>query len=415
MKRVLQGLCFFLFFIAECAYADSYALSPDGAAVVRITPQGTVSAGSLDTSLLNTGWTSSTGTGGSLSVTSYTAGFKSGMGGAEIKALYDHGGTLGTGESLEWVQVLNTNDPLGGATSPYLDNAGKPSQPFYTYTAANRDPTLPANKLNFYDYSKRDPATLSTTAPITWDASLYPVIWDGGSAFTVQDGISWAWTMKKATVGNNSGVFVNPSPATAVVSGVGTSTFRWGDGGDPSWLSYIGGNFDTTPDTAFKLGNLTFHNGTIPSGTGADSVDFSVALSFDNIPEKNLLFSETFNITNTPNSSDPIASADYLSIGGFAHTFNIVEGATASVDIMAKLTTGLTALPTGAVPSGAELWSSSPFDPNPDYTLTLVGFQDPTTGGFVGGTVPGPSSLSLVCLGLVALWRGRKQASRNLS
>jgi hypothetical protein len=196
------------------------------------------------------------------------------------------------------VQVITTNVPLGGATSPYLDNAGKPTKPFYTYTAENRNPALPANQLNFYDFSKRDPATLSTTNPITWNANLYPVVWDGSTGITVHDGISWGWTMKKATVGNTSGVFVNPSPASAVVSGVGTNNFSWGTAfPDQSWLSFTGGNFDTTPNTPFKLGSLTFHNGTIVGGTGADSVSFDVALNFDNISEKNFVLHTIFNIT----------------------------------------------------------------------------------------------------------------------
>ncbi|MGH8684274.1 MAG: choice-of-anchor K domain-containing protein, partial [Nitrosospira sp.] len=283
----LSFLLFSAFYMLAPAHSADFELSPDGSAVVRLVPQGTVTAGSLDTSLLNSGWTATTDTGGALSVTSYNAGFKSGLGGAEIKALYDHGSALGSGKSLEWVQVINTNAPLGGATSPYLDNAGKPSQPFYTYTVENRDPSLPPEKLNFYDFSKRDPATLSTTNPIEWNAALYPVVWDGGKALTVQDGASWGWTMKKATIGTDSGVFVNPSPSTAVVSGVGTNTFSWGSG-DSSSLSFAGGNFDATPGTPFTLGRLTFHNGVILSGTGADSVDFKVAINFDNVPEKNL-------------------------------------------------------------------------------------------------------------------------------
>lgn len=417
LKCVLLTSFFLTFCIAKLVYAVPFELSADGSAVVRLTPQGAVTAGSLDTSLLNSGWSATTGTGGSLSVTSYTAGFKSGIGGAEIKALYDNGSALGTGNSLQWVQVLNTNDPLGGKTSPYLDNAGKPTQPFYTYTNENRDPTLPANKLNFYDYSKRDPADLSTTNPINWNASLYPVIWDGATGLTVQDGVSWGWTMKKATVGTDTGVFVNPSPATAVVSGVGTNSFSWGSGmPDQSSLTFIGGNFDTTPNTPFKLGTLIFHNGTISSGTGADSVGFNIAVNFDNVPEKNLVLNTIFNIVNTLNTADPIASADYVSIGDYGYTFNVLEGATASADIFAKLSTGLTALPSGALPSGAELFSSGPFDPSPDYTLTLLGFENPSSGGFVVNPVPEPSTFLMIFLGLMfLLWWQRRHAHRKVT
>jgi hypothetical protein len=283
--------------------------------------------------------------------------------------------------------------------SPYLDNAGKPSEPYYTYTAANRDPSLPANRLNFYDYSKRDPAILATTNPITWNANLYPVIRDSTQAFTVLDGISWGWTMKNAMVGTDTATFVNPDPASAPVNGVGTSTFSWGVAQpDQSSLSFSGGAFDTSPNTPFKLGKLTFHNGEIASGTGANSVTLDVSMNFTNVPEKNFDLNIPLTLVNTPNTTDPIASADYVTITGFGFTFNVLEEITAAVDIYAMLTTGLSAVPNGTMPSGAELVSArQPFDPNPDYTLILLGLQDPTEGGFIT-SVPEPSTLLLVLL-----------------
>jgi len=339
--------------LSFAAQAADYALSPDGTAVVRIVPQSTIAASTFNNGLLTGGYSSTTGTGGSLSVTSYTSGFSGGLGGAQFQALYDRGSALGTGQSLEWTQVITTNEPLGGATSPHLDNAGKPSEPYYTYTAANRNSSLPADKLNFYDFSKRDPATLATTNPITWNANLYPVIRDSTTAFTVLDGVSWGWTMKKATVGADTGIFMNPGPASVTVNGVGTSTFSWGVAQpDQSSLSFSGGAFDTSPNTPFKLGKLTFHNGTIASDTGATSVTLDVSMNFTNVPEKNFDLNIPLTIVNTVNTSDPIASADYVTINGYGFTFNVLEGTTAAVDIYAKLTTGLSAIPNVTMPSG---------------------------------------------------------------
>lgn len=414
-KKLLAGFAIGLvlvFCTKESSLADSYTLSADGASVVRLVPQGTVPASSLDRSLLNSGWTSSNGTGGSLSVSSYTAGYQNGIGGAEIKALYNHGAALSANQILEWVQVISTNVPLDGAISPYLDNAEKLTQPFYSYTADNRDLNLPRNQLNFYDFSKQDPASLSTTNPITWDASLYPVVWDGAgtTSITVQNGVSWGWTMKKAMVGDASGVFLNPSPSNAVVSGVGTSNFSWGVGAsDESWLDFSGDMFDTCPNAKFKLGTLTYHNGAINSGTEADSIDFNVALDFDNVPEKNLNLNTSFSLFNSLNTSDPIASADRVQIGNYGYTFSVLEGVTATVDIYAMLSTDLTASPSGTSPSGAALWTSGFFDPSPDsYILTITDIMNPSSGGFITNPVPEPSTCLMFVAGIVTLLRLRR-------
>lgn len=398
--------------LAQCAVqsvqAAAFAVSADGAAVVRLRDKGTVAADQLTTAMLTTGWSASAGSGGSMAITSYDAKFKSAKGGAEIKALYNNGGALAAGTSLEWVQIVTTNSPLGGATSPYLDNQGKPAEPFYTFTAQNRDAALPAEKLNFYDFPKRDIAKLATTDPIDWDAKLFPVIRGADKALTVKDGVTWGWSMTKATVGSTGGKFDNPAPATAVVSGVGTNSFAWGTG-DPSSLTFAGSAFDTKPDTVFKLGRLTFHNGTIASGTGADKVDLTLDIGFDPVPEKNFKLKSTMNIINTLNTSDPVASADTVTIGGFSFTFNVLEGQTASVDLMGKLTTGLSALPTGAVESGADLFNPSPFDPDPLFSLILTGLANPSSGGFIG-TVPEPASWLVVLLGLALIAVQRRRA-----
>jgi hypothetical protein len=272
--------------------------------------------------------------------------------------------------------------------------------------------------VEFRDFSNRQPTDVKETGddppvvtPVTWDAKLYPAIWDGTSTeVEVRDGVSWGWNMKKATVGSTTGTFVNPTPATAVVSGVGTNAFSWGVSSDPSSVAFVGEAFDTEPRTPFTLGRLTFHNGVIDTGTGADGVDFNVAISFDNVAGENFVLTTAFAINNTLNTSDPNASADFLSIGDFGFTFHVLENATASVDVIGMLTTGLDAIASGTdMPSGADLFSTGPFDPTGGYMLSIVGLSDPSSGGFVR-RVPEPSTITLCALGLVALFllgRGR--------
>ena len=406
MRHVHLLLLPFVFF-REAVAAPDYALSPDGSAVVRLVPQQAVSAGTLAATPLPGSYAVTTGAGPSPAVTSYAAGFQGGSGGAQFTALYNNGAALAAGQGLNWVQVINTNLPLGGAVSPYLDNARNPGTPFYSFTNENRDPTLPANQINFYDYSRRSPSSLATTNPITWNASLYPVITTAGStSLEAENGVAWGWTMKKATAGSASGTF--NSPNGGVVSGVGTNAFTWGTG-EPSSLTFAGQTFDTAPNTPFSLGRLTFHNGTINGGTGADSVVFDVPLSFDNVAEKNFDFQATLNLVNTPNTDDPIASADQVVVNGFGYTFNVVEGGTASVDVLAELTTGLSVTPAGV--NVDALFSPDLLDPSPDYRLVLLGFAAPTEGGFVTG-VPEPSSLVIAASALMLLrlrQRGRPQ------
>lgn len=409
MKPVLLASVMLPFALARMALADpAYTLSPDGSAVVRLAPQQNVGAGSLAVTPLPGGYTVTAGSGPSPAVTSYIAGFASGSGGAQFTALYNNGAPLAAGQALSWVQVITTNAPLGGAVSPYLDNAANPGTPFYSFTNENRNPTLPANQINFYDYSRRPPSTLSTVNPVTWNAALYPVVTTTGSTnLTAENGVAWGWTMKKAPVGSTTGTF--GSPNGGVVTGVGTNAFTWGTG-DPSSLTFTGQSFDTTPDTPFSLGRLTFHNGTIASGTGADSVLFNASLSFDNVPEKNFDIKAPLALINTPNTDDPIASADQVVLSDYGYTFNVLEGDTASVDVLAELTTGFAGTASGVSIDG--LFSPITFDPNPDYHLVFLGFAAPSEGGFVTG-VPEPSSLAIMTPVLLLLVRRTRQWRRE--
>ena len=72
-------------------------------------------------------------------------------------------------------------------------------------------------------------ASLSSTDPITWNASLYPVIQEVGNVIKVGNGVKRGWDMKPATVGSASGTFKAPSPTCppATCSGIGASSVNW--------------------------------------------------------------------------------------------------------------------------------------------------------------------------------------------
>lgn len=377
------------------ATAADYALSPDGLAVVRLVPSLPVAASTFDSSLLPGGYTSSTAAGGTVAITTYNAGFSGGAGGAQIRALFTPAAGPPAGSSLKWVQVGRDNDPIPGYPSPYLDTQ-VPGGVFYNWPGSVS--TLPSGQLPFYDFSRRAPADLSSINPITWNATLYPTVVNSSNNIEVHNGVSWGWNMKKAPVGTASAIFTNPAPASATVSGVGTSAFTWGIG-NPSSLSFAGAAFDTTPGTKFKIGTLTFHNGVIRGGSGADSVDFEAPLSFTNVPELNFTFKTKFTLVNTPNiDGDPVASADQVSIGDFGYTFNVLEGATATVDVMATLDSSLIGTPKAA--NGAND-DGTLLDASPTFKIGNISLANASGGGFIT-QVPEPATWLLFMVGSAA-------------
>jgi hypothetical protein len=361
----------------------TFALAPDGSVVYRVTPLASVAASTLNSSLLTAfGYTVTTEAVGSLSVNPYEAGIRGGNGGGHFEAVYNHGSALAAGQSLQWVQVVTTNDPLGTAVSPYLDNrlnATTLSKPFYSLTAENSasGPAQPAGSIYFYDYSTRPPGDIATHNPITWNASLYPVIVQG-TTIKVEGGESWGWTGKKALVGTDTGIFVNASPG-ATTTGLNTSTFKWGTGSDPSSLTFTPAPFDGNPGISFKVGTITYHNGTTFGGE-ATSVDLRNSFNLTNVPEKNFIFTTTISINTTENTTDPVASADQVRFANNGPQFNVQEGNTASADLFMTLSTGLT-LPAGSGFDSA--FSASPFDPSPNFNVTSVGLANASPGGFV--------------------------------
>jgi len=181
--------------------------------------------------------------------------------------------------------------------------------------------------------------------------------------------------------GNISGVFTNPD--TGVVTGLGTNNFTWGVGAPPppSRLTFTGKPFDVNVTTGyvygprarndrevFSLGTLDYFNGTIQGGTGANSVRLDVTTQVTSPVGTNpTTFQAPLNLINSPNTSDPIASADSvflpknlppvvmqtpggapitLEIPGFGTTtgsgfstidqFFVLEGGTATADLLGR-------------------------------------------------------------------------------
>lgn len=115
--------------------------------------------------------------------------------------------------------------------------------------------------------------------------------------------------------GSTSGTFENPTgPSGMVTTGVGTDSFTWGQGttkylfgfipvgqNDPSSLTYYDTNFNANVDQTFIAGYLNFYNGTIYSGTQANSVDLSLTLNFTSPSAFSETFTYGFSLNNVVN------------------------------------------------------------------------------------------------------------------
>jgi hypothetical protein len=188
--------------------------------------------------------------------------------------------------------------------------------------------------------------------------------------------------------------------ADAFYSGGGTSAISWGDpGGQPgftsSTLSFTGDSFfeqrsfdpeDDAVGQIFKIGTLTYYNGTSVTGTllyGADlDLEVGNATKLGEGGVQNVIdiggvdlslgFLSTVNTNTTP-----ARDADFLTFNDLGATFNVVEGGTATIDIYAEIVG----------------------DPQMFYDH----IQDPTGDGFIGngigGGVPEPASWALMIAG----------------
>lgn len=414
MKSNLVPIGALILLAGAQAEAATYALSPDGNAVVRVTAVAPISSASFDSTLVTSaypGWSVTKAgavAGSSLASTGFDAAWSSATsGGANFTAAYAQPNAVPAGRSLDWVQVVTTNVPLPGQPSPRLDPSPSHGDPLY-----RADELLPPGKasttrtLNFIDGPSRSSTSLSSVPSVDWKADLYQVEYDGAQSIIVRDGLSWGWNMKPATVGNSAGRFLNPSPncPPATCSGVGSNSVSWGTG-SPGSLSFASAAFAPRVGDLFKIGTLTYQNGATFSGSEISGVDLDIDMSFTNIGEANFTYHSRLSINNTPNTADPIASADFVAftVGGFSATFNVQEGATASADLMARLTPTLTVNPLGA--GGASGDRSQPFDALSSpigFDVTLVGFANPSAGGFVSG-VPEPGTYVLMIVGSLLL------------
>lgn len=134
--------------------------------------------------------------------------------------------------------------------------------------------------------------------------------------------------------GSTSGSWVNPNPTggNIVTTGVGTSTFGWGDGSvattGANSLSFAGGPFASVTETPFKVGTINYFNGTTAIGSTPGTVDFALTLNFGTPALGAVVSNYTFGLVTTPNGFDPDTDADFVFLPSAFSTTSFVIGAT---------------------------------------------------------------------------------------
>jgi hypothetical protein len=447
LKKLLIAPILLISFVGEAHAANltitdnnstTRFISPDGATVTELKPISLLSSASFNGGQFQ-GYTVKTrsGNGDQITVSTYDAGSPGTdtnglpiVGGNIVANYRNNTAPIGT---PHFVQFVSTNQPLNGATPPYIDPVPNDDNlPFY-WTETERPSFQSGVNLLFKDFSKRSTEDLFGTPSkldsIKWEADLFYVNWDGGTEITVEDGINWGWETKSATKGTSTGSFVNPSPLTAVVSGVGTNNFAWGIGQpSSSRLSFTPKLFNPKPNEVFSIGKIDYFNGTIATRTGASSVNLLLDFTFDNAMENNQQLSAGLSLINTPNTSDPLASADFVSFtsGGFTSAFNVLEGSSASAELFARFVSGTVIPSTKAGKSGKSLASPLDFPPISMLGIEILGFGNASEGGFIEGddfsggnlpkAVPEPSSTLSSMIGLLMAfsWKFKNRRAKTI-
>ncbi len=180
-----------------------------------------------------------------------------------------------------------------------------------------------------------------------------------------------------------SGVLLNATGGpNLAIGGLGTNTFSWGTGVDSpsSSLSFVGKSVQgAIPEQPFVIGTLSYLNGSVLAGTEAHSVGLETTFTFSGLTQS---FDYGFTLINTPNTSNPIASADSVLLsnslpsarfdlngvnytvnlafgtvtgGGFSQVnqFFVLEGGSASADLIGSITASTsTTTPPVVTPGG---------------------------------------------------------------
>lgn len=140
-----------------------------------------------------------------------------------------------------------------------------------------------------------------------------------------------------------TGTFVASAPCD-FCTGIGTSTFRWGDPAPGSFqhqLTFVGANpFTASIGSPFSVGVLTFSNGA-NFGQNPSWIDLAIETNSTD-PAFDNQMTVRVNFHGTPNTDDRFASADYVSVQEFPNdikpgAFRVFENQAGAVYLKAVI------------------------------------------------------------------------------
>jgi PEP-CTERM motif len=189
-----------------------------------------------------------------------------------------------------------------------------------------------------------------------------------------------------------AGVFFNPVPSCppATCSGLGSNQLSWGipnsSSDSANSVTFRGRSVMTDPDQPMVLGEMDYFNGTILTGSEISSVQLVMQFLYSDGSRADL--NQTIFINSTPNTNDPLESADSLSF----HTgpdFFVFENTGSSATLLFQWLPSSTFV--SATPTLAE-----------QFEIEFLGFGEVTRGsGFLA--TPEPSTLALFGMALLGL------------
>jgi len=129
---------------------------------------------------------------------------------------------------------------------------------------------------------------------------------------------------------------------TAVISGVGTNTFNSGAGDPPpppnhTTLQFSGVAFSgIAPDEVFKLGTLSYTNGSSFVDSVAFGVTLTIAVDGSSVAIDPSVAQLTL-LATVNGGVDPFLDADFVTFDVLPLAFHVFEGATATADLFGSI------------------------------------------------------------------------------